>query len=188
MKINCLITQLFVLILISGNLFAQQDLQTMMRERGEYFFSLNAKQDSEIQFINSICSVAKIENENIICYANQKQYDNLLKLGYQPNLLLPPSMQNEVKMWNGRGTYDWDTYPTYGQYASMMQNFATEHPDRCTYFELGTLQSGHKLMFCRINNGQPEGKPKFLYTSTIHGDEVTGMMLMLRFLDELCTS
>ncbi|MCQ2304020.1 MAG: carboxypeptidase regulatory-like domain-containing protein [Bacteroidales bacterium] len=188
MKINRLITQLFILILISGNLSAQQDLQTMMRERGEYFFSLNAKQDSEIQFINSICSVAKIENENIICYANQKQYDNLLKLGYQPNLLLPPSMQNEVKMWNGRGTYDWDTYPTYGQYASMMQNFATEHPDRCTYFELGTLQSGHKLMFCRINNGQPEGKPKFLYTSTIHGDEVTGMMLMLRFLDELCTS
>ena len=188
MKINRLITQLFILILISGNLFAQQDLQTMMRERGEYFFSLNAKQGSEIQFINSICFVAKIENENIICYANQKQYDNLLKLGYQPNLLLPPSMQNEVKMWNGRGSYDWDTYPTYGQYASMMQYFATEHPDRCTYFELGTLQSGHKLMFCRINNGQPEGKPKFLYTSTIHGDEVTGMMLMLRFLDELCTS
>ena len=188
MKISRLVTQLFVLFLISGKLFAQQDLLTMMREQGEYFFSLNIQQRSEIQFINSICSVAKVEEENIICYANQKQYDNLLKIGYQPNLLLPPSMQNEVKMWDGRGTYDWDTYPTYGQYASMMQGFAAEHPDRCTYFELGTLQSGHKLMFCRINNGQTDGKPKFLYTSTMHGNEVTGMMLMLRFLDELCTS
>ena len=188
MKISRLVTQLFVLFLISGKLFAQQDLLTMMREQGEYFFSLNIQQRSEIQFINSICSVAKVEEENIICYANQKQYDNLLKIGYQPNLLLPPSMQYEVKMWDGRGTYDWDTYPTYGQYASMMQGFAAEHPDRCTYFELGTLQSGHKLMFCRINNGQTDGKPKFLYTSTMHGNEVTGMMLMLRFLDELCTS
>ena len=188
MKISRLVTQLFVLFLISGKLFAQQDLLTMMREQGEYFFSLNIQQRSEIQFINSICSVARVEEGNIICYANQKQYDNLLKIGYRPNLLLPPSMQNEVKMWDGRGTYDWDTYPTYGQYASMMQGFAAEHPDRCTYFELGTLQSGHKLMFCRINNGQTDGKPKFLYTSTMHGNEVTGMMLMLRFLDELCTS
>ena len=123
MKINRLITQLFILILISGNLFAQQDLQTIMRERGEYFFSLNSNQSSEIQFINSICSVAKIEDEDIICYANQKQYDNLLKLGYQPDLLLPPSMQNEVKMWNGRGTYDWDTFtrgPSVCRNASVM--------------------------------------------------------------------
>jgi hypothetical protein len=40
----------------------------------------------------------------------------------------------------------------------------------------------------RINNGQANGKPKFLYTSTMHGDEVTGMILMLRLIDELCTS
>ena len=69
MKINRLITQLFALILISGNLFAQQGLQTMMRERGEYYFSLNSNQSSEIQFINSICSVTKVEEGNIICYA-----------------------------------------------------------------------------------------------------------------------
>lgn len=102
----------------------------------------------------------------------------------------PEVRQAWYAMWDGtnRADYDWDAYPTYEAYENMMHQFAEEHPDRCTYMELGTLASGRKLMFCRINNGEPDGKPKFLYTSTMHGNELTGMMLMLRFLDELCTS
>lgn len=102
----------------------------------------------------------------------------------------PQAPQASCAMWDGssRADYEWDAYPTYEAYETMMHQFADEHPDRCTYMELGTLASGRKLMFCRLNNGHPDGKPKFLYTSTMHGDELTGMMLMLRLLDELCTS
>lgn len=104
--------------------------------------------------------------------------------------LVPQAPQASYAMWDGssRADYEWDAYPTYKAYETMMHQFAEEHPDRCTYMELGTLASGRKLMFCRLNNGHPDGKPKFLYTSTMHGDELTGMMLMLRLLDELCTS
>ncbi len=188
MKFLRLITLLLVTVVMGSNLYAQQDLSKLMRERGEYYFSLNSKGNNEVAALNKLCSVAKYDGNEAFCYANQKQYDNLVKLGYQPNLLLPPSLQNEIVMWNGRGTYDWDSYPTYQQYESMMQDYASQHPDRCSYFELGTLASGRKLMFCRINNGQTEGKPKFLYTSTMHGNETTGYVLLLRLLDELCTS
>ncbi|MBO6057332.1 MAG: carboxypeptidase regulatory-like domain-containing protein, partial [Bacteroidales bacterium] len=51
--------------------------------------------------------------------------------------------------------------------------------------ELGTLPSNRKILIAHINNGDGAGKPKFLYTSTIHGDETTGWMLMLRFIDYL---
>ena len=103
---------------------------------------------------------------------------------------VPQAPQASYAMWDGssRADYEWDGYPTYEAYETMMHQFADEHPDRCTYMELGTLASGRKLMFCRLNNGHSDGKPKFLYTSTMHGDELTGMMLMLRLLDELCTS
>lgn len=111
----------------------------------------------------------------------------------QPRRVLvasPQAPQAWYAMWDGsnREDYEWDAYPTYEAYKNMMQAFAEEHPDRCTAMELGTLKSGRQLLFCRINNGRPDGKPKFLYTSTMHGDELTGMMLMLRFIDELCTS
>ena len=108
-------------------------------------------------------------------------------MGYEVTLQTPPSMMFEAEMWDGsnRAEYDWDQYPTYEAYESMMYAFATNHPDKCEIIELGTLPSNRKLLIAHINNGSGAGKPKFLYTSTIHGDETTGWMLMLRWIDYL---
>ena len=181
---------------ISGSLSAQsqRELGQLMRERNEYYFTLNVDQPLEIKTINEICSVDGVKGHVVVCYANQKQYDELLQAGYQPVLQTPPCMYDEAVMWDGsnRSTYDWDSYPTYDAYQSMMEAFpaqAQETGDRsCTLLDLGTLNSGRKIMGVRLNNGQPDGKPKFLYSSTMHGDETTGMMLMLRLIDEFCTS
>ena len=177
-------------LLLCSTMQAQKDLEQLMRSRGEYFFTLTVQQPAEIQAISNLCSVAQTDGETVVCYANQNEYDRLLMAGYHPKLHTPPSMLEEAIMWDGsnREQYAWDAYPTYQEYENMMWRFASEHPQRCTYLELCTLDSGRKLMFCRINNGQPDGKPKFLYTSTMHGDETTGFMLMLRLIDELCTS
>ncbi|MBQ6770743.1 MAG: T9SS type A sorting domain-containing protein [Bacteroidales bacterium] len=184
---------LLLALLVGGKLTAQgnqKDLEQLMRSRGEYFFTLTVSQPSEIQAISDLCSVASTDGKTVVCYANQNEFETLLKLGLQPVLQTPPSLLEKHAMWDGshREAYDWDAYPTYEAYESMMQAFAAEHPDRCTYLELGTLDSGRKLMLCRINDGQPEGKPKFLYTSTMHGDETTGFMLLLRLIDEFCNS
>ena len=77
----------------------------------------------------------------------------------------------------------WNKYPTYQEYENMMNAFAADHPDTCEIITLGTLSSQRKLMVAHINNGTSEGKPKFLYVSTIHGDETTGWILMLRMID-----
>ena len=181
-------------LLLSGSLFAQnqEELGRLMRERNEYYFTLAIQSRSEIQTINSLCSVDGFDGTSVVCYANQKQYDNLLEAGYQPTLQTPPSMLEESAMWDGsdRASYEWDSYPTYSAYQSMMEGFPTTAASgrTCTYIELGTLSSGRKIMGIRINNGEPEGKPKFLYSSTIHGDETTGWIMMLRLIDELCTS
>ena len=173
--------------------YAQKDLNTLMRERGEYYFTLKVNEPSEIQTINNICSVDGTDGKTVACYANQQEYDALIQAGYQPSLQTPPSMREEAVMWDGnRTTYEWDSYLTYGQYVSMMEGFPTAAlSDRtCTLIDLGELStSNHRHIYgVRLNNGQPNGKPKFLYTSTMHGDEITGMILMLRLIDEFCTS
>ena len=49
----------------------------------------------------------------------------------------------------------------------LMQGYGVIKRDRaCTLIDLGTLPSGRKILGIRINNGNPEGKPKFLYSST----------------------
>ena len=184
---------LICLAIICGTNYAQsqRELGQLMRERGEYYFTLNVNDPSEIQAISNICSVDGTDGRNVVAYANQREYDKLLQAGYQPNLQTPPSLRENAVMWDGnRATYEWDSYPTYSQLESMMQGFPASAIEgrTCTYIELGTLSSGRKVMGVRINNGDTEGKPKFLYSSTIHGDETTGMILMLRLIDELCTS
>ncbi len=179
-----------VLSWIFGCAFAQSDLEALMAARREYYFSIQLQQTEDAAQLTQLCSIDKTEGNSAICYANEKQYRQLLAKGYRPTLLTPPSMEHDYAMWDGtnREAYDWDAYPTYEAYQAMMQQYAEDYPERCTYLELGTLTSGRKLMFCRFNNGETDGKPKFLYTSTMHGDELTGMMLMLRLIDELCTS
>jgi len=178
--------------LICGNIFAQEsqkDLEQLMKNRGEYYFSLTVQKPTEIQAISDLCSVDGTDGTTVIAYANQREFDNLLRQGYQPKLMTPPSLREVPVMHDAtRATYDWDSYLTYGEYESMMQQFAINYPDRCTYLELGTLTSGRKMMGVRLGRGEADGKPKFLYTSTMHGDEVTGMILMLRLIDEFCTS
>ena len=186
------LTLILGLILTTGIKAWGQDLNALMSARDEYYFSLTVDDPSELQSLNQIVSVDAYSNGTVICYANGRQYQNLLSQGYQPTLLTPPSMLDEAVMWDGsnRASYEWDSYPTYDAYQSMMEAFPSQAlSDRsCTLLDLGTLNSGRKILGVRLNNGQPDGKPRFFYSSTMHGDEVTGMMLMLRLIDEFCTS
>ena len=185
---------LFCIAIIGGTVCAQsqRELGQLMRDRGEYYFTFNIDDLTEVHNLSDLYSVDGIDGHNVICYANQQEYDKLLSLGLQPVLQTPPSLRANVTMWDGQGTYNWDCYLTYPQYVSMMEEFPSKalNDRNCTLINLGTLStSNHRqLLGVRINNGSPEGKPKFLYTSTMHGDEVTGMILMLRLIDELCTS
>lgn len=187
---------LLVVAAICGTLGAQttrtqDELKQLMQDRGEYYFTLNVEDLVGIENLGELCSVDGTNGKIVVAYANQQEYDKLIELGLRPNLQTPPSLREEAEMWDGnKATYEWNSYLTYDQYVTMMQGFpASALSDRtCTYFELGTLTSGRKLMGIHIYSGSPAGKPKFLYTSTMHGDEVTGMILMLRLIDELCTS
>jgi hypothetical protein len=176
--------------LICGSVFAQksqQELSQLMQERNEYYFTFNLNGNDDLNAIARTISVDRIDGNLVTAYANKKAFANFQKLGYETTLQTPPSLLEEVAMWDGtnRAEYDWDSYPTYSAYEAMMFQFATDHPDKCEIIELGTLPSGRKILIAHLNNGTSEGKPKFLYTSTIHGDETTGWILMLRLIDYL---
>ena len=182
--------KLFILlaVLICGNLFAQKsqhELKQLMQERNEFYFSFELNGNDDLATIAGTISVDRVDGNTVIAYANNQEFNKFQKLGYEITLMTPPSMVEEVAMWDGsnRAAYDWDAYPTYEAYENMMYAFQTDHPDKCEIIELGTLPSNRKILIAHINNGDGTGKPKFLYTSTIHGDETTGWMLMLRMID-----
>ena len=181
---------LLFLSIISLNIFAQkEDLRSMMKERDEFYFSFEIDDVHDLDKIAQIISVDNVNGNVVTAYANNKGYERFMALGVETTLLTPPSMLEDHKMFDGRtrAEYDWDEYPTYEAYVAMMEEFAETYSENCTLIDLGTLNSGRKLLIARINNGETDGKPKFLYSSTIHGDETTGFIMMLRLIETLLT-
>jgi len=78
-------------------------------------------------------------------------------------------------------------YPTYGQYLQMMQGFAADHPGICRLDTFGVSVEGRLLLALKISDraGEDEPEAEFFYTSTMHGDELVGYVLLLRLADYL---
>ena len=165
-----------------------RDLYSLMRGRNEFYFEFKTDLH-KLTEISKIISIDKVSENNVVAYANNEEYENFLTLGISTTLLLPPSMSENHKMYDGksRDEYEWNEYPTYEVYEAMMMEYADSYPEKCSLIELGTLESGRKLLIIRINNDVTSAKPKVLLTSTIHGDETTGFVMMLRLIDELLT-
>lgn len=160
-----------------------------MKERNEFYFSFKCEPQRLVEMINQV-SIDKVDGDSVVAYANSEEYEKFLESGIETMLLTPPSMFETHVMYDGktRDEYEWDEYPTYEAYEAMMMNYAETYSDRCSLIELGTLESGRKLLLIRINGDETIAKPKVLLTSTIHGDETTGYILMLRLIYELLTA
>ncbi|MEZ5070673.1 MAG: M14 family zinc carboxypeptidase [Bacteroidales bacterium] len=78
-------------------------------------------------------------------------------------------------------------YPTYDQYVQILQDWATDHPDICRLDTFGTSVEGRLLLALKISDRveEEEAEPRFLYSSTMHGDEILGYVLLLRLADTL---
>jgi murein tripeptide amidase MpaA len=84
----------------------------------------------------------------------------------------------------------WDRYPTYEVYVALMQRFAADYPTLCHLDTIGTSVQGRLILSLAITGSSLTEiyRPEFLYSSTMHGDEVTGFYLMLRLCDTLLSS
>jgi len=82
---------------------------------------------------------------------------------------------------------NWETYPTFTQYDSIMRSFSTLYPTLCRLDTIGKSVNGRLILVLKIsdNVSVDEDEPEVFYTSTMHGDETGGYVMMLRLADYL---
>lgn len=82
---------------------------------------------------------------------------------------------------------NWNRYPTYETYIAMMQGWAEEFPTLCHLDTIGVSVNGRQIlsMYIEVQTVVDLYRPEFFYSSTMHGDEVTGFVMMLRLIDTL---
>ena len=82
---------------------------------------------------------------------------------------------------------EWDTYPTFTQYDSILRSFASLYPSLCRLDTIGMSVNGKAVFVLKISDNcqTDEPEPEVFYSSSIHGDETGGFILMLRLADYL---
>jgi len=180
--------RLIALIIIMGCLFLAI---TAVAEVTQYYFKFQVSSKDQVDKLTNIISIDNVDGLTVYAYANGEEFENFKKLGYRyeilpsPGTLIIPDMAEP-----GEIITDWDTYPTYSGYVAMMNQFAATYPNLCQIVNIGSSVNGHALLFAKIsdNVGVQENEPEVMYSSTMHGDEATGYVLMLRLIDYLLSN
>lgn len=162
-------------------------------ERGDYlrlWLPGRAAQEA----VGRIVNIDKVRGDEVWAYASPAQLERLGKKGIDFERLPLPGLNPGARMGLlGRGgRLRWDHYPTYAEYVQVMQAWAAAHPGRARLVNLGAStnrQRPHALWAMKISDHPDldEDEPEVFLTSTMHGDETVGYVLLLRLIEELLT-
>ncbi|MFO8235762.1 MAG: M14 family zinc carboxypeptidase [Bacteroidales bacterium] len=187
MKRYLIIPVLWVVLFTSlnGNSFAQSS--------GEHYIRFVFDEKKELEQITRLVSIDKVVRDTVYAYASDDQLEHFSGFtNYEFEFTQPYGiMANNIEMAEEVSQMsDWDKYPTYDVYLQMMEEFEVNYPDICTIDYIGQTVEGRELVVAKIGNNpdEHENKPQVFYTSTMHGDETTGYVLMLRLIDSILST
>jgi hypothetical protein len=170
---------------------AQQLSSDYFQNNIEVYFSFEVSSREIIHELTNVISIDNVKANIVYAYANENEYKEFLSYNLdhtilpKPGELIIPEMSDNLD-----DITNWNVYPTYDAYVSMMNMYAASYPSICKLIDAGNTVQGRKILLLKIsdNVNVREAEPQFLYTSTMHGDETTGYVLMLRLIDSLLTT
>ncbi|MEI6455819.1 MAG: M14 family zinc carboxypeptidase [bacterium] len=188
-------------LFVPSPLYSQDRLQSgydsIFNKWGEIYFKFNVTSEVELNQLTRIISIDNYSDHTVTAYASRKQFTDFLAYGYKVSVLPNPGgllsekeLSPDPATRSGKGALVWNFYPTYQQYIDTMFYFASAFPLLCRLDTIGTSVQGRLILALKIsdNVNVEEAEPEFFYTSSIHGDETTGYILMLHLIDSLLTT
>lgn len=171
-------------------LFAVTSISVSASE--ELYFRFLIKDRKDISITTRLVSIENIRQDTVYAIGTPAMLEKLEAAGYKAELLPHPSTLAETPKMSqsSREIMAWDSYPTYSAYVQMMYDFETNYPGICRTYNVGTSVQGRELLYVKISDNVDveEAEPEVMYTSTMHGDETAGYVLMLRLIDSILTS
>jgi len=161
----------------------------------EHYFKFYINDRAELEILTHLVSIDNVRGNEVIAFANDEQFEYFLTLNIPYEILQKPVLTpKELNMLDFEAIKncrnDWNYYPTYEAYCSMMQEFADNYPELCRVVEFGTSIQNRQLLACVVSQNvhTREAEPQVFWTSSMHGDETTGYVSMLRFIDYLLSN
>ncbi|MEE1301784.1 MAG: M14 family zinc carboxypeptidase, partial [Bacteroidales bacterium] len=160
-------------------------VKTILNEKGEAKILVKAKENN-IEQLSLLTSIDCKKGNEYLVYVNEKQFNNFLTLGLDYRLYNEEKSEKLIKVANSiEEMLSWDCYPSYQVYVDLMQNLAQDFPNICRLDTIGFSTENRLILSLKIYNNTTENNPKFFYSSTMHGDELTGAVVLMRLADYL---
>jgi len=183
------------LIILSG-LIPAQDIQTDIRLKdlvniyGQADVTIPYPGSVEIDIITRHVSILNVSNKKVIISVSRLTVDWFISRHYNYTIDDRSESKGIVMAESLMGAMDWQSYPTYTQYLTIMQTFAATYPAICRLDTIGMSINGKYVLAVKIsdNVSVSENEPKVFYSSSIHGDEIGGYVLMLHLIDYLLSN
>jgi len=162
--------------------------------RSAITIQLEISDRSELEQLTRLVSIDNVRGREVLAVATPRQLEGLRAAGWSwqvvpvASLAVEPGMCSEG--WVDDVDRSWNCYPSYPQYEALLHKFAADDPTLCRLVDLGpttNLVHPHRLWALIVSDrpGDEENEPEVLLTSSMHGDETTGFILMLRLIDHL---
>jgi PKD repeat protein len=169
--------------------FAQQTLA----DRGEFYFEFKCDSPETIVALQEHLSFDHRQGNTYYAYAlSDEAFDEFLEYGFKFQPI--ESYYDQSKALTMATTTaqmaSWDRYPTHAVYLQMLDDFAANYPNLCRVETIGTSENGVaiKSLVISDNVNTDEDEPEFWWSGTMHGDETTGYVLLLRMADYLLSN
>ena len=177
-----------LVLLLSLGAFSQSSSDTakafsILKNRGEVILKFPKTPELPLNKITLMVSISKIEKDSIEAYLNYNQFQKFLELNIPFRIIEKKSPKSFLK--SAGSVLNFSAYPTFAEYVSMMDSFSKAFPSLCKVIEVGQSVKKRQILFARINTDTTQAKPSVMYSSTMHGDETGGYILMLHFINYL---
>jgi hypothetical protein len=157
-----------------------------LEERGEIILEIYPGYQTDLEDLFRWISLDRKTKDGYRIYASRSGFKRIVDQGIAFRII---DVRKEMPAGQRARVFpgDWDTYPGYGDYLSMMQGFQNDYPELCRLDTLGKSVDDRDILAIKITRHPDvrEPEPVFYYSSTMHGDETTGYVLMLRLAQYL---
>lgn len=154
---------------------------------GQARVKVSFTKSAEINNLSEYVSVSSVSENNAEIVLSPLTIDWFISRKYDYVIIERSDSKSIITAHDVIHAMEWDSYPTFTQYDSVMRSFAQLYPSLCLLDTIGTSIYGKLVLVVKIsdNVNEDEDEPGVFYTSTMHGDETAGFILMLRLADYL---
>jgi len=132
-------------------------------------------------------SVSSCDGTTARLCLSPRDFEQFIAAGIPYKLVKPDERKGFFTASSVSEAMHWQSYPTWKHYDTIMHKIADHWPEVCLLDTIGFSIMGRAVLALKIsdNPGTDESEPAVMLSSSIHGDEIAGFVLLMRLAEYL---